>query len=273
MKSGDLSILYSLRALQEQGFNGFGQVTVVHNSDEEVGSPSSRDLIRERAEEADAVLVLEAGRENGNVVSSRKGVVDFRLHVRGQSAHAGVNHARGRSAALELAHLVVALEGLNGTIPGATLNVGRIEAGERPNVVPDYAFAHFEARAFELSHLHQMIDAVQRVSEQRTVSDTSADLEISIDHLPMPPSEGSAHLLRLAQSLARQLGFSVEGVATGGASDGNTAAAAGRPVLDGLGPVGGQAHSPHEYLDVPSIVPRTALLAGLIATLGSGPNL
>jgi glutamate carboxypeptidase len=154
-------------------------------------------------------------------------------------------------------------------VPGATLNVGRLEAGERPNVVPDYGFAHFETRAFEAERLHEMIARIQQIVERRTVPETEAELETSINHLPMPAS-ASARLLALAQVLAGRLQFSIEGVATGGASDGNTAAEAGKPVLDGLGPVGGQAHSPYEYLDISSIVPRTALLAGLIATIGSG---
>jgi glutamate carboxypeptidase len=264
MKSGDLSILYAVRALQRLSLDQFETVTVVNNADEEVGSPESRSLIRAEAEKADAVLVLEAGRENGNIVSARKGVADFRLHVTGRSAHAGVNHAQGRSAALELAQLVVALEGMNGTIPGVTLNVGRMEAGERPNVVPDRAFAHLEMRAFQIERLREAIDRAEEIVSRRTVDGTTAELAGSIEHYPMHKSEGTKRLVDLAQEMAGWLGFSVQDAATGGASDGNTAAAAGRPVLDGLGPVGGSAHSPNEYLEISSIVPRTALLAGLI---------
>ena len=268
MKSGNLCILYALDALRQRGFEDYALLTAVHNTDEEIGSPSSRELIRSEAERADAVLVLEAGRENGSIVSARKGVADFQLRVRGRSAHAGVNHDRGRSAALELAHLVVALESINGTVPGATLNVGRLEAGERPNVVPDHAFAHFEARAFEQHRLQEVIALVEQIVARRTVDGCEAEVRISVEHFPMHKSEGTARLVELAQLLARQLGFEIRDVATGGASDGNTAAAAGRPVLDGLGPIGSGAHSPSESIHIPSIVPRTALLTGLIAALG-----
>ncbi|MBV9282422.1 MAG: M20 family metallopeptidase [Chloroflexi bacterium] len=270
MKSGDLSILYALRCLRALGFSAFRRILVVHNSDEEIGSPGSRELIRRAAGAADAVLVLEAGRENGNIVSARKGIADCRLHVTGRSAHAGVNHELGRSAILELAHLVVGLEGLNGQVRGATLNVGRVDAGERINVVPDQAFAHFEIRAFQTESLERMLRLAQEVVDRRTIPDTAATLQVSIEHYPMHKSRESQRLVDLAQRLSRQIGFEVRDVATGGASDGNTAAAAGRPVLDGLGPIGGRAHSPDEFLEIASIVPRTALLTGLIAAIGDG---
>lgn len=270
MKAGDLSIVYALQLLQEQNFDDFASIEIVHNSDEEIGSPGSKDLVRRHAERADGVLVLEAGRESGDIVSGRKGIASFELRVEGRSAHAGVNHGHGRSAALELAHLIVALEGLNGRVPGVTLNVGRIEAGGAVNVVPEAGFARFEARAFTTENLEEIIRLAQQVVARRTVSDTVAVLHHSIEHLPMHRSEATGKLVERAQILAEMLGFTVRDTITGGASDGNTAAAAGRPVLDGLGPIGGGAHSPREYVDVQSIVPRTALLAGLIASIGRG---
>ena len=270
MKAGDLAILYALSALREVDPHVLGRITVVHNSDEEIGSPSSRGLIEALSREADAVLVLEAGRENGDIVSARKGIADVELDVTGVAAHAGVNHRRGRSAVLELSHLVTRLEALNGTIPGVTLNVGRIEGGTRPNVVADHAYGRLEIRASQRERLVEAIERVEEIVGQRTVPDTAAACRVSISHWPMQRSDESARLVRLAQELAHELGFDVRDTATGGASDGNTAAQAGRPVLDGLGPVGGGAHSPGEYVAVDSIVPRVALLAGLIRALSDG---
>lgn len=270
MKGGDLSICYALEALLSDGQSDIGDITVLHNTDEEVGSPDSRELISKCSAEADAVLVLEPGRENGDIVSARKGIASIEITVHGRSAHAGVNHERGRSAALELAHLLIGLEGLNGSIPGVTVNVGKIEGGERANVVPDHATALGEARAVDRASLDQIVQSIAERVRQRTVADTEAELRIEIEHFPMHRSEETARLVRLAQSLASQLDIDLNDTATGGASDGNTAAQLGRPVLDGLGPVGGAAHSPDEYLLVPSVVPRTAILAGLIATIGRG---
>jgi glutamate carboxypeptidase len=272
MKAGDLSIVYALETLLELAPEDVGHVTVVHNSDEEIGSPSSKEIIRELSHEADAVFVLEAGRENGDIVSARKGILDGRLEVRGVAAHAGVNPERGRNAILELSHIVVALQGLNGQIPGVTLNVGHVSAGRRPNVVPDHAFAHFEVRAFERERLEEAMRRVQETVARRTVPETEAEVTLTVEHWPMQKTEASDRLVRLASKLGAAVGVEVRDVATGGASDGNTAAAAGRPVLDGLGPIGGGAHSLNEYVLVSSIAPRTALLAGLIAAISGNPD-
>jgi glutamate carboxypeptidase len=272
MKAGDLAIVYALAAMRSQGWRGFGRIEVVHNTDEEVGSPSSRDLIRARAQEADAVLVLEAGRENGCVVSARKGIAACRLEIVGRPAHAGVNHHHGCSAVLELAHMVIALEAINGTVPGMSVNVGRIEGGDRVNVVPEVAMARLELRAPRREELLAGVERVRQIVKETTVPGTAARVDVEIEHFPMQKTERSARLLREAQALAREIGFEIEDTSTGGASDGNTAAAAGAPVLDGLGPIGGCAHSPDEYVSIPSIAPRTALLAGLIAAVGAGSN-
>lgn len=270
MKAGDLSIVYALQALLNAGYDTFDRVTVIHNPDEEIGSGSSRELIEREALQADAVLVLEPGRENGDIVSARKGIVELELQVRGVAAHAGVNKARGRSAAEELAHLVIALEGLNGRYPDTTVNIGRIEAGTRANVVPEFGHARGESRAFRMEYLEEIMRGAQEVVARRRVEGTEAELIARFEHYPMERSERSADLVELAKHLSQELGYEVHDQATGGASDGNTAARAGRPVLDGLGPVGGQPHSPLEYIEVASIVPRTAVLAGLVASIGSG---
>lgn len=270
MKSGDLLIVYALEALFASGWRDFGRIEIIHNSDEETGSPYSHGLIRDRSMEADVVLVLEAARENGDIVSARKGIAAGEVVVRGVPAHAGVNHKRGKSAALELAHIVIALERLNGQFPGVTLNVGKLEAGGPVNVVPDMGRAWLEMRATTIGSLQDAISHAEAVVAQRTVSGTEASIQVKVGHYPMHKSPAGAALVDLAKRIAGDLGFALSDTATGGGSDGNTAASAGRPVLDGLGPIGGSAHNPHEYLFVPSVAPRCALLAGLIAAIGSG---
>jgi glutamate carboxypeptidase len=269
MKAGDLSILYALRAILDQGTGHLGELIVFHNSDEEIGSPSSRDLISRYSERADGVLVLEAGRENGDVVVARKGIVDIEVRVTGRSAHAGVNHDQGRSAILALARLISEFESLNGRWPDVTVNVGMVEGGERVNVVPDRAYARMEVRAFQRDVLEQAVERVREIAAAPAVDATHVELRTSVEHWPMHRSAGGDRLLRLAQDLAEKIGVTFGGASTGGASDGNTAAAAGRPVLDGLGPVGGKAHSLGEYIALDSIVPRTAILAGLMTCVGN----
>ena len=264
MKAGVLAGYYALETLQATGFDRFAEIAFLLNSDEEIGSPSSKELIAREARGRDAVLVLEAGRENGDIVSARKGLAGFDLHVTGRSAHAGVEPHKGRSAILELAHQIVALQAIDGTIPGATVNVGVISGGIRPNVVPQEADAQIDVRAFDRHGLDAVIAAVQETARHTTVPDTSVRLEGGITHLPMEKTAATARLVAWCQEAACDAGFDVSDAATGGGSDGNTTAAGGIPTLDGLGPVGGLDHSPREYVDIPSIAPRTAMLAGLI---------
>ena len=264
MKGGLLAGLYALDALRAVGFDRFAEIALVLNSDEEIGSPTSQPLIEREARGRNAVLVLEAGRENGDIVSARKGVAQFTVHVRGRAAHAGVEPHKGRNAIVELAHRIVALHGLNGTVPGATVNVGVVQGGTRSNVVPAAARADVDVRAVDRASLDAIIGAVRACIAQMTVPDTAATLEGGVTHPPMEKTPASARLVEWCQAAARDAGFDVRDAATGGGSDGNTTAALGVPTLDGLGPVGGLDHSPDEYVSIPSIAPRTAMLAGLM---------
>ncbi len=270
MKAGLLAVLYALDALRDVGFEGYDEIAFVLNSDEEIGSPSSKELIAREARGRDAALVLEAGRANGDIVSARKGSAHFDLHVVGRSAHAGVEPEKGRSAVLELAHLVVALHALNGTVPGATVNVGVVEGGTRRNVVADAASALIDVRARDKDGLDRIIAAIHAVVATPTVPDTVATLTGEVTHPPMERTAASERLIGWCQEAARDAGFDVADAATGGGSDGNTTAALGIPTLDGLGPVGGDAHNPGEYILVSSIVPRVAMLAGLIRRICEG---
>src|SRR5262249_42585230 len=146
MKSGLLMGMYALHLLIQANEIDYQNVTFLYNSDEEVGSPSSQPLIEKLAANADAVLVLEPGRELNRVVSSRRGIGQYRVEAHGISAHAGVNPECGRNAILELVHQIIDLQAINGTIPGVSLNVGIIRGGERTNIVPDYAYCDIDVR-------------------------------------------------------------------------------------------------------------------------------
>ena len=266
MKGGLLAGLHALAALQASGIRP--AVTYVCNPDEEIGSPFSGPHIRRLAAEHDAALVLECARANGDIVSARKGIADYHVEITGRAAHAGVEPEKGRSAVVEAAHQVLALTALNGRWPSVTVNVGVIEGGTRPNVVAARCGLKVDLRAASVAEFVAASSEVERLVSTRTVEGTHAALKRVANHQPMERSPATARLVGLAQEIAQELGFSVHDAATGGASDANTCAAAGLPVLDGLGPVGGDDHSPDEWLDVTSIVPRTALLAGLISRIG-----
>jgi glutamate carboxypeptidase len=265
MKGGLLTGFFAVEVLLEAGFDAFGSMTYICNPDEEIGSPWSRDVIRAEAANADVALVLEAARENGDIVSSRKGVSDYRIEVIGRASHAGVEPERGRSAILEAAHKTIALQALNGRWPGVTVNVGVIGGGTRTNVVAERCELHVDLRSPEAATLDEAAAEVERICADHEVPDVTATVRANGWHRPMEKGEGGARLAAIAIGVAAELGFTVRDAATGGASDANTISAAGTPTLDGLGPIGGDDHGPAEWLDVTSVVPRTALLAALLA--------
>ena len=271
MKSGLLAGLYAIRALVRRGPLPFERLTFVANPDEEIGSPTSTPHIIELAATADACLVLECARANGDIVSSRKGILDARVDVHGRAAHAGVEPEKGRSAILAAADLVGRLHALNGRWDGVTVNVGVIAGGTRPNVVPERCTLEVDVRAVRREDLETAEAAIGELLGRLLVPDTTAELEPMAHWWPMEKLERSGRLVEHAVALAERLGFSVRDTATGGASDANTTAGLGVPSLDGLGPIGGNDHSPAEYLEVASIVPRTTLVAGLVLAISRDP--
>ena len=272
MKSGLLAGLYAIKALIGAGPLPFERLTYVANPDEEIGSPTSTLHIREIAAESDVCLVLECARANGDIVSSRKGILDARITVHGRAAHSGVEPEKGRSAVLAAADLVTRLHALNGRWDGVTVNVGVIGGGTRPNVVAERCSLEVDVRAVRRSELEAAEAELRSLLETLAVPDTTAEVAPMARWWPMEKLERSGRLVEHAQAIARRLGFEVRDAATGGASDANTTAGMGVPSIDGLGPIGGMDHSPAEYLDVASIVPRTALLAGLLLAIARDPE-
>jgi glutamate carboxypeptidase len=268
MKSGLLAGCFAVEALQEAGEESFGSITYVCNPDEEIGSPFSGPHIREVAARADVAFVLEAARENGDLVSARKGVSDARIEITGRAAHAGAYPERGRSAVLEAAHKIVALHAVSERLPGVTVNVGVVSGGTRPNVVPERCHLEVDIRGEDEAGLAEAEAEVRHIAERHAAPDVAVSLVSRSWHRPMQRTPASARLVGLAKEIASELGFSVEDTASGGASDGNTTAAAGVPTLDGLGPIGGDWHGPDEWLDLESITPRVSLLAAMIVRAG-----
>jgi glutamate carboxypeptidase len=273
MKSGLIAGIHALAALRELGggtWNAlpFERITYVANPDEEIGSPSSTPHIREIAAVSDACFVLECARANGDFVSSRKGIADLRLSIHGRAAHAGVEPEKGRNAILAGARIVERVQALNGRWPGVSANVGVFQSGTRPNVVPDLASLEVDVRGVTRAELEAAVAAIHDIAGEPGVPDVTVEIEQIAGWLPMEKLERSGRLADHVVAVAARLGFSTLDVATGGASDANTTSGMGVPSIDGLGPIGGRDHSPDEYLEVESIVPRTTLLASLLLATG-----
>lgn len=269
MKGGLLTGLYAIAALQATSFANFGELVFLCVSDEEIGQRGSVPLIRETARQVDAAFTLEAARANGDIVTARKTVRWGTLEAFGKAAHAGVEPEKGRNAILALARQIDALAHLNGFRPGVTVNVGVMEGGRQPNVVPDYAKAGLDLRAWRQTDMDELLAAIRTQIAQPTVADVRMRL-VAEESSGMPAMERTPQVVALetlTQQAAAELGLTVNGAATGGASDASFVAAEGTPVLDGLGPIGGLDHGPDEYIEIESIVPRTALLAGVMRAL------
>jgi len=265
MKGGLLLGRYAVACLRAIGFDDFARITYCCNPDEEIGSPFSGPHILEIAREVDACFVLEGARENGDVVSARKGVVDVRVAYHGRSSHAGVEPERGRSAILQAAHATVALQALNGMLPGVTVNVGVVNGGTRANVVPDLCELAVDVRAPTVDAFEAAVAEVRRVAGEIVVPDVTVEVDPEPGFPPMERTPATAHLAERAKAIAAEIGVPLNDASTGGGSDASPISGIGVAVLDGLGPIGGDDHSPKEWLEVASIPSRMAILAGLIA--------
>ena len=164
----------------------------------------------------------------------------------------------------------MALQGLNGRWPGVTCNVGVIRAGNRCNVVAERASLEVDLRAATSGGFVEARAAVDEIVATIAVPEARSALRVLHEHRPWERTPAGAALVAEIRATAAGLGFDVGDVATGGAGDANITAAAGLPSVDGLGPIGGDAHGPAEWLDLDSIVPRVSLLAGFLARLGAG---
>jgi glutamate carboxypeptidase len=264
MKGGLLTGIFAVHALRDAGIDAFSHITYVCNPDEEIGSPFSGPVIRDLASHHDVAFVLEGGRDNGDIVSSRKGITDYTVTVHGRAAHAGVEPEKGRSAIVAAADLTTRLQALNGRWPGVTVNVGTIHGGTRTNVVAERCTLEVDLRSPDTATLEEAEREIDAICASPSMRDVAMDVDRAGWHRPMERTDAIAALAARATKLAAELGIDLHDAATGGASDANTIAAAGTPVLDALGPVGGADHAPGEWIDVDSIVPRIAILAGLI---------
>ncbi|MEW1587698.1 M20 family metallopeptidase [Micromonospora vinacea] len=263
-KGGVLAGLAAIEVSAALGLEQYGELILVCTPDEEIGSPGSRAVLRTLGAEADVALCLECARDNGDLVSARKGVADLEITLRGRAAHAGIEPERGASALLAAARLTIALDALNGRWPGVTVNVGHLHAGDRPNVIADRGRMLIDLRAWRPGEYEAALAEIRRLVAAPTVSGVRAKLAV---HAPTPPWQtgpGGHRLIELAAKVGAGLGVPVSHTATGGCADANLLAETGAAVLDGLGPIGGADHSPSEWLDLDSVVPRIALLAGLI---------
>lgn len=265
MKGGAYLGFYAYRNLLRQGKQSNLPIRFLFNSDEEMSSHVSRDYIVEAAGNAKYVLVLEPARDGGQVVSTRKGTARCVINIQGRPAHSGSSHAQGRSAIKELARQILVLEDLTDYDKGLTVNVGVIEGGTRSNVIPEFASAEVDMRVPTQALADEMIPKILNL--------TPFDRDVTItvtggaERPPYERTDAAVALFEHARDLATELGMELSAAPqTGGASDANFAGPIA-PALDGLGVVGGGAHTMNEQLSIASLAPRASLFYRLLETL------
>ena len=267
MKSSHATVLFAIKALMNEREEAYKHIKIVLNSEEEIGSPTSKFLIEKEAQNTNYALVMEPARKDGSLVSARRGKGNYTLIVEGKAAHSGIEPEKGRSAIEELAHKIIQLYELSDHEKGISVNVGLIEGGSSANTVSDHAEAQIDVRMKEMEQVELIEEKLEKICSTTEVAGTKILLEGEMNRPPMEKNKKTRALLRLIQAAGDEIGIEIEDTATGGGSDASFTSSLGIATIDGLGPIGGNAHSDKEYLEIPSLVERTHLLATIMKRL------
>src|SRR5690606_39120708 len=266
MKSSHVCTLFALKALIACNSKGYKNIELILNTDEEIGSVCSRRLIEKVASTKKFALIMEPA-FSGAVVTARKGGGKYHLKIKGKSAHAGIEPDQGISAIDELGYKILKLHRLTNYSKGIRVHVGLVSGGTSINTIAPYAEASIDLRVETMEQATFIEDEIKRICSKSDVPGTHLELSGTITRPPMIPNSASKSLFSLVQQVAKELGFDLSAEKRGGKSDGNLTAAMGIATVDGLGPVGGKAHTEDEYLYIPSLMERTLLLAKIIDRL------
>lgn len=270
-KGGIVVVRAALQAIEQFGLANECGWTLLLTPDEEVGSPSSHDLWTTMAASHDFGLLFEPALPSGALVAERKGSGSFTLVVRGRAAHAGRDFTAGRNAVALASHLSTVLDRLNGQRSGMTVNIGHFVGGGAVNVVPNLALVRFNVRVPDIESQHwfeaALSDALAEADQQEGYS---VRLHGAFSAPPKPLTHEQRELMNAVEHASGLLGHRVHWQASGGVCDGNRLSAAGLPNIDTLGPVGDGLHSPEEWVDVTSIVPKAQLVVELMSNFNQG---
>jgi glutamate carboxypeptidase len=272
-KAGVVNAFTALKILHDLGFKNFATITFLLDDSEERGSPGSTKLIRRLAREHDVEFNMEPGDPPDALTVWRKGSASIRIQVKGRAAHAGMAPQDGRNAAVELMHQLNALQGAFPTSgSGITVNLTVLRAGERANIIPDQAEATINVRYRKAEEFDAILAKVEAGTHSTQVPDTT----VTLAHDPaFPPLTENAQIDALAaraRAIYAEIGKTVELSGNGGASESALAMSEGTPALDGLGYVGGDFHTDHEWIDLNSVVPRLYLFTRLLMETGAKPH-
>ena len=272
-KAGVVNAFTALKILHDLGFKDFRTITLLLDDSEERGSPGSTKLIKRLAREHDVEFNMEPGDPPDALTVWRKGSTSIRIQVKGRAAHAGMAPQNGRNAAVELMHQLGALQGafpVSGS--GVTVNLTVLRAGERTNIIPDSAEAILNVRYRKPEEFDAVLARVEAASHTTQVPDTTVVIAHDPAFPPLIENSQIDALAARARAIYAEIGKTIELSGNGGASESALAMAEGTPALDGLGFVGGDFHTDHEWIDLNSISPRLYLFTRLLMESGAKPR-
>ena len=270
MKGGLLVALHVLESLHHQGLLERLTIRVCFNGDEEVGSTSSREWIELHARKSRRVFVFEPCRPGHRFVMQRKGGGGFHLTARGVSAHAGVEPEKGANAAVEIAHQILAIQAFNQQAnAGTSAHVTVVNAGKKTNIIPDHAEARVDVRVAKQKDIGAVASFFRSLPDKTHVPGVSLTVSGGVDRPPMEADARTMQLWQLIADTASELKLDISQVSTGGCSDGNFTSSVGTPTIDGMGPVGANAHRADEYVALATIVPQIQLIASVCRAIAA----
>lgn len=274
MKGGLLVVLAALQAFNRTpGCDQIGG-EILLTPDEETGSIASREKVEEAAARHSFALVFEPARENGNLVRARMGTGIFTVRCRGRAAHAGRSPESGRNAILALAEFLPKADAIGKAMPNVLANVGLISGGSAVNIVPDLAEAQINLRVARAADGEKLLSQLREAAAPiNRLEGYSLEILGQFNRAPKEISPADQVLFDTWQSVGSKLAEKIDWQDVGGGSDGNLLSAKGLPTLDGLGPVGGQLHSPEEFIDLTSLVSRAQIAAHFLHRLAVQPTL
>ncbi|MDE2853165.1 MAG: M20 family metallopeptidase [Chloroflexota bacterium] len=259
MKAGLVIALEAIRALHEGDQLPGHPLHLLLTTDEEIGSPGSEALIRERAADCALTLVMEPATKEGAIKTWRKGGAKYSLTVEGRAAHAGIAPQEGINAIIEFARQALEINGLNDLKYGTSASITRVEGGSAGNVIPAQLQAHIDTRALTVEAMENVHEALTRLYPKMPGANVRC-----VRIAQRPPMERRPELFERTAAIGERHGITLYEAGSGGGSDGNFTAAMGIPTLDGLGAHGDGAHAPHEHVIIDSLPRQAALIAAIL---------
>jgi glutamate carboxypeptidase len=272
-KAGVVNAVTALKILHDLGFKDYSTITLLLDDSEERGSPGSGKLISALVKQHDVEFNMEPGDPPDALTVWRKGSTNIHIEVKGRSAHAGMAPQDGRNAAAELVHQLSALEGgFPHSGDGTTVNLTILRSGERNNIIPDHAEAVLNVRYRTPPAFDAVLSKVEAGARATQVADTQVTVTHDAAYPPLTENAQIDALAARARAIYAEIGKTVQLSGNGGASESALAMAEGTPALDGLGYVGGDFHTDHEWIDLNSVTPRLYLFTRLLMEAGANPH-